>query len=291
MNRLARVYILPMARPVPGAWGATLANWTAHLRAAGHPSTTIRTRLDHLSRLARVAGVDDPWSIETDDLIAWTGQQQWATETRRSVRNSLLAFYRWGILAGHLTDSPAEALPRVKASEPHPRPVPYGIYKQALAGADQRTTLILRAAAEAGLRRTEISLIHERDLIPDLAGYSLNVHGKGGKQRIVPLNDSLARAIREACLAGRGYAFPGDRDGHLSGEYVGKLATRALPGDWTLHKLRHSFATDLLGFGTDLLTIQQLLGHASVATTQRYTLPPDHAKRAAINALRERRIA
>lgn len=291
MKGLARVYVLPMARPVPGAWGPALANWTAYLRAAGHPSTTIRTRLDHVSRLARVCGIDDPWTITTNDLITWTGRQEWAAETRRSVRNSLLAFYRWGIRANHLEHSPAELLPRVKASEPHPRPVPHGVYLEALSRADGRITLILRMAAEAGLRRTEISKIHERDLIPDLAGHSLNVHGKGGKQRIVPLNDSLALAIREACLAGHGFAFPGDRDGHLSGEYVGKLAARTLPGDWTLHKLRHAFATDLLGLGTDLLTIQQLLGHASVATTQRYTLTPDHAKRAAINALRERRIA
>lgn len=287
-NRLAELYVLPMARPVPGAWTGALQSWVVHLRAAGRPETTIRTRLDHLRRFARVGGVPDPWDVTTDDLLEWTGREGWSREYRRSIRNSLIAFYRWGVDQGHMDVSPAERLPAVKAAKPKPRPIPLDLYASALAGADERVRLILRLAFEAGLRRTEISLVHERDLDHGADGWSLTVHGKGAKDRDVPLNHSIAIAVRAACMAGGGYAFPGDRDGHLSGEYVGKLATRAIPGRWTLHTLRHAFGTDLLRAGIDMRTIQELLGHSSIATTEIYTKPAPTAARAAVEGLRAR---
>lgn len=287
-NSLAELYILPMTRPVPGAWTGALQGWVVHLRAAGRPETTIRTRLDHLRRFARVGGISDPWDVTTNDLLEWTGREGWSREYRRSIRNSLIAFYRWGIDQGHIGSSPAERLPNVKAAKPKPRPIPLDLYASALAGADERVRLILRLAFEAGLRRTEISLVHDRDLELSADGWSLTVHGKGSKDRDVPLNQSIAVAVRAACMAGGGFAFPGDRDGHLSGEYVGKLATRAIPGQWTLHTLRHAFGTDLLRAGIDMRTIQELLGHSSIATTEIYTKPAPTAARAAVEGLRSR---
>ncbi|UPU89749.1 tyrosine-type recombinase/integrase [Demequina sp. TMPB413] len=133
-----------------------------------------------------------------------------------------------------------------------------------------------------------MALVHARDLVHDAGGWTLTVHGKGAKDRDVPLNPSLALAIRKACLAGGGWCFPGSDHGHLSPRWVGKLLTRALPNPWTAHTLRHAFGTELLRLGVDLRTIQYLLGHSSVATTQRYTKPADDAPRAAITALRDR---
>jgi len=133
--------------------------------------------------------------------------------------------------------------------------------------ADPRTGLILRLAAECGLRRAEIAVIHTRDLIEDLLGWSLLVHGKGRKQRIVPLTDGIAAQLREL---EPGYVFPGQIDGHLSPRRVGELATVVLDDSWTLHTLRHRFATRTYSIDHDTFAVQELLGHASAETTRRY---------------------
>jgi len=211
-------------------------------------------------------------------------------ETRRSRRQSFVLFYRWGVERRYIATSPAEALPRVRAASPNPRPIAPIAFDYAIATSGPRVGLMLRLGFEAGLRRGEMAVVHTRDLINEGRGdWSLTVHGKGRKNRVVPLNDSLALVLRAACLAGGGWCFPGDINGHLSPRYVGKLLTRALPEGWTGHTLRHGFATDLLRNDVDLRTIQNLLGHASLATTERYTKPRDEAPREAVRALRARR--
>lgn len=239
------------------------------MHASGNSPETIRTRTDHLRRAARNLN-PNPWAVTGPDLITWSGQQTWARETRRSVHNSIRQFYAWAARTGHIDTSPADQLPKIRAAEPQPRPAPAALVDTAIARSDTRTALILRCAIDVGLRRTEIALIHRDDLFRDLAGWSLVVHGKGSRERIVPLPADLATDLAAACLAGQGWAFPGQVDGHISPQWVGKLASRALPGVWTLHTLRHGFATRLNDATGDLLAVQQLLGHASPATTQRY---------------------
>ena len=111
-------------------------------------------------------------------------------------------------------------------------------------------------------------MVHpERDMFEDLSGWSLVVHGKGGKRREVPLLEDVARELR---ALGPGYAFPGEDDGHLSPRWVGTLIGRLLPGDYTMHKLRHRAGTlwhDQIG---DLAVVQDLLGHADPKTTRVY---------------------
>ncbi len=217
--------------------------------------------------------------------MGWLGAQDLARETRRSVYASLRGFYRWAVRAGHVEVSPADGLPSVRPEVPCPRPTPEVEYRRAVSAADPRVRLILRLAAQAGLRRAEIAQIHRRDLTSDLLGRSLIVHGKGGVVRVVPLPGPLALEVEAACAAGHGYAFPGEISGHLSARWVGKLATRALPEGWSLHSLRHRFATAAYGSERDLIAVQQLLGHASVATTQRYVATgQDRLRRAAAGA-------
>ena len=239
------------------------------MTAAGVPATTRRTRREHMQRCARVGGWSSPALVTGDGLVRWFARQSWAPETRRSHRGTHRAFWAWWVTAGHGTDNPADALPRVKASAGIPRPVDEISYSRALRDAAPRVRLILRCAAEVGLRRAEISQIHRRDLLQDLGGWSLIVHGKGGRPRVVPLPAGLAAEIR-AEVERWGYMFPGDDGGHLSPRYVGKLAALALPDDWTLHALRHRFATRAYSLDRDVFTVQQLLGHASPATTRRY---------------------
>ena len=129
----------------------------------------------------------------------------------------------------------------------------------------------LRLSEALGLRRAEAPLSE-----------MLVVTGKGSKQRLLPVLPAVREAVADylaACphaLAADGPLFVGARGGPLNPRLVQRqmAAVRGylgLPESATPHALRHSFATHLLGAGGDLRAIQELLGHASLSTTQRYT--------------------
>jgi len=233
--------------------------------------------------LAAASGTRGPWELTTDDLVDWTGAQPWARETRRSVRSSLRVFYSWAVATKRLRTSPADALPVVPSRPPDPRPAPEDAYLAALRTADPRVRLMLRLAGEAGLRRGEVCRVHSRDLMRDLLGWSLRVRGKGDRVRVVPITNELADELRRR---GPGYAFPGDDHGHLSAWWTGRLVARALPDNLTMHTLRHRFATRAYAATSDLLAVQQLLGHASPATTRAYVRVDDAVRRALVEAVR-----
>jgi integrase/recombinase XerC len=289
-GRHARLYFLDMRRAMPPAWRGAIELWIPWLRMRGLQETSISARVEHVSTMARSIGVAEPWSVTRDELTDWVGRQAWARESRRSRYTSISQFYEFALERGYLIDSPANALPRVRAADANPRPIPHDVYQSVLCSADERLALMLRLGFEAGLRRGEMAVVHTRDLTRSADGWTLTVHGKGNKDRDVPLNDSLALAVRTACLAGGGWAFPSQARSaqHLTAKHVGVMLARALPEPWTAHTLRHAFGTELLRLGVDIRTIQYLLGHSSVATTQRYTKPADDAPRAAVRALRDR---
>lgn len=170
-----------MQRGVSAAWEAAIRGWETHARAGGAPATTLRTRREHLENLARTIGVADPWEVTGPQLVAWFASREWANETRRGRRVTLLGFWRWAMETRLAIHSPAESLPRVHPSPPRPRPTPDLTYRVTLAGADRRTMLMVRLAAEVGLRRAEVACIHSRDLMEDLDGWSLG--SRQGRQR------------------------------------------------------------------------------------------------------------
>jgi len=233
--------------------------------------------------LARHAGRRGPWTLTADDLVDWTGTQPWARETRRSVRSSLRSFYAWGVDTRRIRTSPAAGLPSIPQRPPAPRPAPEDAYRAALSRAGHRERLMLRLAGEAGLRRGEVCQVHSRDLMRDTLGWSLRVRGKGDRVRVVPLTDDLAGELR---ALGPGWAFPGQVGGHLSPWWCGRLVADLLPDGLTMHTLRHRFATRAYAATSDLLAVQQLLGHASPATTRAYVRVDDAARRALVEAVR-----
>lgn len=264
-------------------WITAIEGFLAHDRAGGKRTTTNNARRQHLQHLARRVTVG-PWAVTTDILMDYLAAQEWALETRRGRRTSIDRFYRWGLYRGFVVLNPTEPVPKVRMAQATPRPAPDRAYHEALMRAAPRETLMLRLAAEVGMRRSEVAVAHSRDIMDDLVSRSLIVHGKGGKTRILPLPGSLARAL---IGLGEGYFFPGDDDGHLSPRYVGKLIRDLLPDQWTMHTLRHRFATRLYAHTRDMYGVQDSLGHASPATTRRYVQWGAERMRAAIEELAE----
>ena len=258
-------------------WGV-VEEYLDTLRAAGRPNTTIALRRAQLRHMAAALGdcaVDD---VTGDVLIGWFAGQVWRPETRRSYRAGVRGFFAWTQATGRTAGDPARWLPPVPQPVAVPHPAPDAIWTAAVGAADERTVLMLRLAAEAGLRRGEIAAIHSDDLVD---GPTLVVHGKGGKDRVVPVSEALAAAIARRPA---GWLFPNGQGGHLSAGWVGTVCSRVMDDVWTLHSLRHRFATRAYRGSRNLRAVQVLLGHASVVTTQRYTAVDDSELRAAMAA-------
>ncbi|WP_139738373.1 tyrosine-type recombinase/integrase [Actinomyces wuliandei] len=266
--------------PVPQTWSTATRTFEVSLRAAGRRETTVSTRTRHVRQMARALSTTPPAEVTADQLLAWVATRQWAPETRHSYYVSIRAFYT--TLLG--SPGPAQALPAVTRPVPPPHPTPEQVYRTALARADERTRAVLYLAGSAGLRRSEIVQARQTDLITDPdAGTSLLVHAKGGRGRLIPLTEELTALIRNRSRTNPdGWVFPSRAGGHISPRWASKLASRILPPGWTLHSLRHRFATTAYAADRDILAVQRLLGHTSVSTTQRYTAPPTNAMRKAV---------
>lgn len=264
-------------------WVAALDKWAGWLRASRKEPGTIYQRLYHVKRLA-IATPAGPWSVTLDHLSEWMGNQNVGSNTLRSRRSSVVTFYAWAFATKRIQDNPAALLPKVKAAIGKPRPAPAGIADALRFARDTRVPLMVDLGLLAGLRCCEICRVHGDDVRQDFVGWSLTAHGKGDKQRVIPITDELAQRIRER--AAGGWLFPGQIDGHLSAAYVSKLISRHLPPGVTAHPLRHRFASRAYANGgKDIRAVQELLGHASVATTQIYTAVDDEAlRRAALAA-------
>ncbi|AKJ64303.1 tyrosine recombinase XerC [Kiritimatiella glycovorans] len=149
-----------------------------------------------------------------------------------------------------------------------------------------RDTAMIEVLYSTGMRLSELTGL--RETMVDLIGGVVRVLGKGRKQRLCPLGTPAVRALREALrlrpeLAAQGKGnraanavFLNVRGGRLSGRSVERIISKyaqyaGLPESMSPHVLRHSFATHLLDRGADLRSVQELLGHSSLSTTQIYT--------------------
>ena len=281
---------------------AALADWQAWLRdekrASAHTLEAYRRDLaGFLAFLAayREARVDlallDELALR--DFRAWlaerAGRGLSAASSARAL-SVLRGFYRWAERGGLLSNSRIAAVRTPKQAERLPRALgqfeadelldaePARAGPPWVAARDRAVLLLLYGA---GLRIGEALGLTPADL-PGPGGDALRILGKGNKTRLVPLLPALPEAIeayRRLCpydLEDRAPLFRGLRGGPLRARVV-QLAIQdlrrslGLPESTTPHALRHSFATHLLAGGADLRGIQELLGHASLSTTQRYT--------------------
>lgn len=283
---------------LPQAWEDALEGWEKWMRAGAKSSRTIYTRRGHVRAVAHYLQMRHPDEVTLQHLIFLVAEHDWSKDHLRGMRTSLIQFFDHCIDQGLIQDNPARGLPSIPMSSPKPRPAPEWMVKDMLAAAGPRELLMVRLACEAGLRRDEISRVKREDVMWDGEGYALIVQGKGDKQRIVPIHDQLAEQIQRGPGewvpdgADTGYLFPSiDRWGnviakHMTGDRVGRLISDLMPKDWSAHKLRHRYATMGYAKTRDLRAIQELLGHSSVATTQRYTATSSAAMRAVADAVR-----
>jgi integrase/recombinase XerC len=266
-----------------------LDEFAAHLDQVARASK--HTRRSYLSDLRQLAAFLEARgtaldAASRDDLRAFLaarfGSNSPATLARKQA--SLRAFYAHRVRMGHLSDSPARRLvfPKRRVSLPNVVAVDdcFGLLdapsKRTAAGLRDRCALELLYGA--GLRVSELVQLDLADIRDGVA----RVSGKGSKQREVPLV-SKARAALEAYLERRPELRPSS-DALLLNRRGGRLTARSVARHLARygliagarrhvhpHALRHSFATHLLDMGADLRGIQELLGHASLSTTQRYT--------------------
>ena len=207
--------------------------------------------------------------------------------------SALRQFYGFLVEEGLRADDPSAALPRVAPRRPLPKCLTIAEVEQLFstlaarrsAGPPDPAPLRLSALVEllygSGLRASEVAALPARAARHMVASGTplLLVEGKGGKERLVPVSDAARTAVA-AWLphvpAGAAWLFP-SRARHLGRirlwQLLKGLAVDAGldPARVSPHVLRHAFATHLLGGGADLRTVQTLLGHADIATTQIYT--------------------
>lgn len=272
-----------------------LGTWRAHLthnrRRSPH---TVRAYIAAAQRLLianGLSGWQDVAAIEAHDLRRHLATRRVEGLTNSSVARELSALKAFIAFARAETGDPDPSAPRLRGprlKKGLPRPVTPdeavnvadlidATASEDWIGARDRAVLLLMYGS--GLRIAEALSLTGRDAP---LGDTLQVTGKGGKQRIVPIL-SITREAVAAYLADcpwpvepDGVLFRGAKGGPLSPGMVQKAMAKArralgLPDTATPHALRHSFATHLLGAGADLRSLQELLGHASLGSTQIYT--------------------
>jgi integrase/recombinase XerC len=277
------------------------AAYLAHNK--GYSEHTVRNYVSDVRQFLLYLGEREPSSTaETADDYVIRGflSSRFARNRKASLARKLSAlrcFYRFLLLEGRVASNPAAllAMPKREQMLPNFLSVDDAFRVLEAPGEDSflgtRDRAMLEFLYGSGLRVSELVGLRVKDVKTDLQ--VLRVWGKGRKERVVPFGDKARQALekylvrREEVLRSKGPREEGGKpeDGPLFlNRSGGRLSARSvarrldgyvqglcLPREVSPHALRHSFATHLLDSGADLRAIQELLGHASLATTQRYT--------------------
>lgn len=287
--------------PLAGDLGSALARWFDYLQfeRANSPETIEAYERDlrqflaflrvHLGHPPCIGDLERLSAKTFRSFLAYRRKNGLSSRSLARTMSALRALFRWleneDILSSRTVRQ--VALPKV----PHSVPKPLTIEKAARvveAGGEAeldwigaRDTAVLLLLYGAGLRISEALGLLRKDA-PSAGRDALRITGKGGKERVVPIlaitQDAIARylSLVPFTLAPNDPLFVGAKGGPLSPRIIQLVmqnmrARLGLPETATPHALRHSFATHLLSSGADLRQIQELLGHASLSTTQVYT--------------------
>ena len=245
-----------------------LARWAQDMQAASRSPRTVSERVRLVARVAATS--DTPAHLlEQQDIAAFLAACKQGS--RPTYFNHLHAWFTWLVRQGIREDLPTLKLDRPKVGRTEPHTISTG-HMRALVGANMwtRTRTMVLLGAYQGLRASEIARVRGIDF--DLSTGDLVVTGKGNVTRVLPVHP-LVRD--EVARYGDGWWFPSFiRPGEpihaatVSNTVAETMDRAHVPG--TCHDLRRWYATTMVEAGNDLTTVQRLLGHASVATTQRY---------------------
>jgi site-specific recombinase XerD len=250
------------------------------------------TRTAYLSDVTAFAGwmarsdVRSPDGVDRMHLrryLASLGTRKLARATVARKAAALRCYFSWLVRQGRLDVDPARSLGAPSGGGRLPRVLSSGevtalLGDDAPSGTplDRRDLAVLELLYAAGLRVSELCGLDRADI--DLRGRTVTVLGKGGKQRRVPVHDAAVAALRAWFDHGRDdmegppeAAFVNWRGARLGPRDVRRILDRRSASPTHPHALRHTYATNLLDGGADLRVVQELLGHASLATTQVYT--------------------
>jgi site-specific recombinase XerD len=277
-------------------WGAQLASFDSYLKARGMAEKTRVAYGTDMAQLAEWAGAQglDPFTLDQRMLRRYAGVISERGLSKSSVARkiaSIRAFYRHLVQRGLLEANPADLVATPKKDQYLPRVLKPAEAAEVLDSIGSNGPLELRdralfeVAYGSGLRAEELVNLDVTDLDPDAE--EMRVTGKGSKTRVVPAGEPAWRALERYLdrarpkLAANGSSETGRAEPAL---FLSKSGRRLSTSDVrrrlkhagggpgvTPHTLRHSFATHLLEGGADLRAIQELLGHASISTTQTYT--------------------
>ena len=260
---------------------------------APRTSEAYRRDLEGFTAWARQQGIHEPGDVDRLVLRRYVAHLAAEGYARRSIArkaSTLRRYFRWSTRTGRVPVDPSLGLSSPHADGRLPRVLRQDEINVLLedpppvtAGDDPavraRDTAVLEVLYGSGLRVGELCALELDDL--DLDRGRATVWGKGSKQRVVPISEPAAAALRAWVDEGRASLlapesppralFLNRRGWRLTPRDVRRLLDRRAPSPTHPHALRHTFATHLLDGGADLRAVQELLGHADLATTQRYT--------------------
>ncbi len=277
-----------------------LSNWLDHLRAIDGVATNTLTayRTDVVGFLGFMVshtggdgGIAALSRITVSDMRAWMARERGRGLSARSLARALSSvkgFVRWLAERDRIEATAILSTRAPKFQKKLPRPLAIDAAQAMIDTVEAqspehwiaaRDVAVVTLLYGCGLRISE-ALSLTGDDYP--IGPSLRIVGKGGKERVVPVIPPARDAVADYVAAcpftpePRAPLFRGMRGGALSPRQIQKVMENSrlqlgLPATATPHAMRHSFATHLLGAGGDLRAIQELLGHASLSTTQAYT--------------------
>ncbi len=269
-------------------------NFVRHLRERNASSHTIKAYTGDLDAFAAYVGDRDWRSIDHVAIRGFLSHLYDKGLSKTSVARALAAvrsLYRWLAQEGVVEQNPAKLVstPRLAAKLPRVPTIEEvnavldGKMPEA-ASFPERDRLLLELLYGCGIRNSELVGINLEDI--RISNEAILIRGKGKKERYVPFGESVRNAFasylpwRQQLLATRKMVTPAllvnQRGGRLTTRSVGRIVKRiavakGLSPDVHPHTLRHAFGTHLLEEGADLRSIQELLGHERLATTQRYT--------------------
>jgi site-specific recombinase XerD len=253
----------------------------------GRAAATRRAYLSDVTAFAHWtarSGIDSPEGVDRMHLrryLASLGTRKLARATVARKAAALRCYFSWLDRQGRLGSDPARSLRAPSGGGRLPRVLSSGEVTALLdvptgSPVDRRDLAVLELLYAAGLRVSELCGLDRGDI--DLRGRTVTVLGKGSKQRRVPIHDAAVDALRAWFDDGRDAmegppdaAFVNRRGARLGPRDVRRILDRRSASPTHPHALRHTYATHLLDGGADLRVVQELLGHASLATTQVYT--------------------